>query len=74
MHNTNASLYSQLGKYELAEYHLQRSSEKFIDNPSTKREYPSELITYYYNVISFHMLYEEYEKALEECDKAYHFY
>ena len=72
LHNTKASLYSQLGKYELAEHHYEEAL-KFLHYPSTKREYPSELITYYYNVISFHMLYEEYEKALEECDNAYIF-
>jgi CHAT domain-containing protein len=72
LHNTKASLYSQLGKYELAAQHFEESL-KMLKNPSTLREYTREILNYFYNLIGFHMLYEEYDKALEECDNAFMF-
>ena len=69
LHNTKASLYSQLGKYELAAQHFEES-RKMLKNPSTIKKYTREILNYFYNLIGFHMLYEEYDKALEECDNA----
>ncbi|MCD4710558.1 MAG: hypothetical protein K8R52_06910, partial [Bacteroidales bacterium] len=70
--NTNASMYSQLGKYALAEQHFEEALN-MLKNPATLKEYTSEILNYFYNVIGFHMLYEEYDQALEECDNAYIF-
>ena len=67
--NANASLYSQLDKYDLAKQHFQ-TAKKILDNHPQLLEYPSDLLNYYYNIIGFYMLYGEYDQALTECDKA----
>ena len=72
LHNTKATLYSKLGKYEMASHHFAEAL-KIIKNPSSLKEHNREIINYYYDIIGFHMLYEEYDKALEECDNAYIF-
>jgi len=69
---TNGSLYSQMGEYDLAvEQFLKAAND--LRYKSELKEYPREILNYYYDVIEFHMLYGDYDKALKECDKAYIF-
>ncbi len=68
--NTKATLYSKLGKYELASQHFEKAL-KIIKNPSSLKENNREIINYYYDIIGFHMLYEDYDQAFVECDNAY---
>lgn len=67
---TNGSLYSEMGKYDLAANSFLRAQNELKFNPAIK-EYPRDILNYYYDVIEFHMLYGEYDQALKECDKAY---
>jgi tetratricopeptide (TPR) repeat protein len=70
IHNTYASLYSQLGKYNLAKKEFEKAQRNLKYQPSLK-EYTEDIISYYYNVIGFNVLYNEYDEALKNCDKAF---
>ncbi|MDF1575935.1 MAG: CHAT domain-containing protein [Bacteroidales bacterium] len=72
LHTTKASLYSLLNNYDLAQKHFEEAL-KIFKHPSTLKEHIRDVINYFYDVIGFHMLYEEYDLALEECDNAYIF-
>ena len=69
IHNTNASLYSQLGKYEIAKQHFNECL-KILRRQSRLKEYTREILNYYYNIIGFYMSYGQYDKAQRECDNA----
>ena len=58
IHNTNASLYSQLGKYELAKNNLQKVHKKFLRIHPSLKEYTEKSLTTIYDVIGFYMSYE----------------
>jgi len=66
---TNASLYSQLGKYELAKQQFQEAHKSIETQPGFK-EYTTDILNYYYKIVEFHWIYKEYNQALEECDNA----
>ena len=68
-HNTNASLYSQLGKYEIAKQHFTECL-RILRRQSNLKEYTREILNYYYNIIGFYMSYGQYDKAQRECDNA----
>ncbi len=73
IHLTNAISYSELEKKSLAEYHF-RKAKGIIESQKEAYTYVTEKSKYYYNIIDFHILYSEYEKALMECDQAYLFF
>ncbi|MCK5704321.1 MAG: tetratricopeptide repeat protein, partial [Cyclobacteriaceae bacterium] len=66
---TNGSLYSQTGKYDLAVKQFEQA-EKDLKYQPTLKEYPRDILNYYYDVIEFHMLYGDYDQALRKCDNA----
>ena len=68
-HNTNASLYSQLGKYEIAKQHFTECL-RILRRQSNLKEYTREILNYYYNIIGFYMSYGDYDQAQKECDNA----
>jgi len=68
--STNASLYSQMGKYDLARKQFEQLLKVLKYQPSLK-EHARDILNYYYDVIGFHMLYGDYDLALKECDKAF---
>ena len=70
IYNTNATSYSQVGKYDLAILYFEKARKLLENNPDII-DYTRDLLNYYYNIIGFHMLYEEYEQAMMECDNAY---
>jgi len=67
---TNGSLYSQMGKYDLAVNQFKKAERDLKYQPALK-EYPRDILNYYYDVIEFYMLYGEYDQALIKCDNAY---
>jgi len=67
---TNGSLYSQMGKYDLAENQFKQAERDLKYQPAI-REYPRDILNYYYDVIEFHMLYGDFDQALIKCDNAY---
>ena len=67
--NTNASLYSNLGKYELAEEQFNRLKRNIEIQPGLI-EYTNDILIFYYNLIDFHISYEKYDLALEDCNNA----
>ena len=69
IHTTNGDLYSEMGKYEEAKIQFELAQNDLRIQPALK-EYNSEILNYYYRIIAFHMLYEEYDLALKECDNA----
>jgi len=70
-HIINATTYSKLGRYELAIAHYDDAFK--ILNEQNINEYSNNAITYYYHTIDFYILYEEYDKALEQCSEALSF-
>ena len=66
---TNASLYSQLGKYEYAKQQFM-AAQKVIETHPELRSHKKEIINYHYKIIEFHILYNEYNQALRDCDDA----
>ncbi len=68
--NTYASLYSQLGKYYLAKKEFEKAQRNLKYQQSLK-ESTEDIISYYYNVIGFNVLYNEYDEALKNCDNAF---
>ena len=69
---TNGSLYSQMGKYDLAVNQFEQA-EKNLKYQPTIKEYPRDILNYYYDVIEFYILYGDYDQALKKCDDAYIF-
>ena len=69
---TNGSLYSQMGKYDLAVKQFEQA-EKNLKYQPTIKEYPRDILNYYYDVIEFYILYGDYDQALKKCDDAYIF-
>jgi CHAT domain-containing protein/tetratricopeptide (TPR) repeat protein len=67
---TNANSYAQLGRYNLANEFFQQAYEKIIKDLEIS-SYQRDVLNYYYNIIDFYRIYEEYDKALEECENAY---
>jgi CHAT domain-containing protein len=72
IYNTKATSYSQVGKYELAKLHFKKAYDVLVNKP-VLYDNTIEILIYYYNIIGFHMLYEEYNQALRECDNAFKF-
>ncbi len=71
IHITNATSYARLNKYKTAIYHF-NEAKKILDKRNND-EIPLANITYFYNLIDFYILYEDYDKALMESDKALSF-
>jgi len=72
IHITNAISYAELEKIDLAEYHFRKAKE-IIDSQEGDYSYSSEKTRYFYNIIDFYILYEKYDLALAECDRAFLF-
>ena len=70
---TNASLYSQLGKYDLAKRQFQEAKKSIETQPGFK-DYTSDILNYYYDIIEFQVTYKEYDQALIVCDNALIFF
>ena len=68
--STNASLYSQMGKYDLAKNQFEQLLKDLKYHPTLK-EHTRDILNYYYDVIGFHMHFGEYDEAMKECDNAY---
>ncbi|MCK5279252.1 MAG: tetratricopeptide repeat protein, partial [Cyclobacteriaceae bacterium] len=66
---TTGSLYSQMNNYDLALIQFEQA-EKDLKYQPTLKEYPRDILNYYYDVIEFHMLYGDYDQALRKCDNA----
>jgi len=65
---TYATTYSKVGKYELAKTYFDRARDILFNEQID--EVIGSTMTYYYNVIDFHVLYEEYTKAALLCQEA----
>ena len=70
IHNTNATSYAQLGRYETAVYYFQKAYSQLMNDPKVF-SYSRDVLNYYYNIIDFYLLYQDYNKALTECENAY---
>jgi len=69
---TNGSLYSQMGKYDLAVKQFEKAETDLKNKPDLK-ESPRDILNFYYDVIEFRMLYGDFDEALRKCDNAYIF-
>ena len=70
IHITIAISYSRLEKYDLAKSHFEKA-RKLVQHQIDYKESTAYALRYFYNIIDFHYLYEEYDQALHECDKAF---
>ncbi|MCK5136377.1 MAG: CHAT domain-containing protein [Bacteroidales bacterium] len=68
---TNATTYSKLDKYESASFYFDKA-RNILESEMTN-EVHSNTITYYYHIVEFNILYEEYGAALKHCAKALSF-
>jgi CHAT domain-containing protein/tetratricopeptide (TPR) repeat protein len=69
---TNATSYAQLGRYKLAKQFFDKAYLMLKQDPEIN-SYQRDVLNYFYDIIDFYRTYEEYEKALTECENAYSF-
>lgn len=65
---TFANTYSKIGKFDLARANFEKAVELLKHEPIV--EVIGNNITFYNNIIDFHILYQEYDKASRYCQEA----
>ncbi|MCK4750365.1 MAG: tetratricopeptide repeat protein, partial [Bacteroidales bacterium] len=70
-HIIKASTYSQIEKYDLAVFHFEEA-KKILDRESENSS-NRDIVTYYYHIIDFNILYGDYSSALDHSSNAFEF-